>query len=449
MVADTIFALSTAPGRAGIAVVRVSGPKALEALKTLSPGLVLEPRQIKRARFYQPGGREELDDGMTVWFPRPHSFTGEDVTELFLHGGLAVVGGVLSALGGLKGLRPAEPGEFTRRAFDNGKLDLTEVEGLADLIDAETEAQRVQALGQMGGHLGRTAERLRSQVLTCQALVEAAIDFSDEGDVAASAFMEARARARTLLGELDGILADGNRGEILRDGFRVAIAGPPNAGKSSLINRLAGRDAVIVSAEAGTTRDVVELHLNLGGLRVAVADTAGVREGGGEIEKEGIKRGLAWARAAHLVVWLEDGGEEKEARGLPPEELQGGDCEILNVISKADLIGSEQALRQYEGRILVSSRSGEGIDRLVGAITAAALRRTGNGASALITRPRHRLAFEIARAEVSSFLEDPPEMEELAAERLRRAGHALARLAGRIDVEDVLGEIFAQFCIGK
>jgi len=306
---DTIFALSSGRPPAAIAVVRISGPGAGAALKALI-GKLPAPREAALARVRDPLSSEVIDQALALWFPAPHSETGEDVAELQLHGGRAVIAATLTALARLSSLRPAEAGEFTRRAFENGKLDLTAVEGLADLVLAETEGQRRQALRQLQGALGNRAESWRRRLIQALALAEAGIDFSDEADVPKGLLEPALAIARELEAEIATALADGARGERLREGLAVVIAGPPNAGKSTLLNRLANREAAIVSPYAGTTRDVIEVHLDLGGWPVTVLDTAGIRETGDPVEMEGVRRARERADAADLVLWVfDDGGE--------------------------------------------------------------------------------------------------------------------------------------------
>jgi tRNA modification GTPase len=425
----TIFAVSSGPGRGGVAVVRVSGPKAGAALAALAgPGA--QPR---------PNDAVALDRALVLWFPGPASFTGEDCAEFHVHGGRAVVAGVIAALGQLPGLRLAVAGEFTRRAFENGKLDLTAAEGLADLIDAETEAQRLQALRQMAGALGHAAEAWRGEMVRAMGLVEAAIDFSDEADVSERAVAQARGMIVALHQRLADALADGRRGEIMRDGFSVAIVGAPNAGKSSLINALSRRDVAIVSDEPGTTRDVVEARLDLGGIPVLFMDTAGLREAPGKVEQEGIRRSLARAADADLVLWVIDGLAPSEAI---PAELTGFAGRVVRVVNKADAarLGLTDAIE-------VSAQTGAGVSELLDLIAT----RAGAVAkeAALITRVRHRTLIAEALAACGDFLAGHQEATEMRAEDLRRAAHALGQLTGRVDVEEVLGEIFGRFCIGK
>jgi tRNA modification GTPase len=304
----TIFALSSGRPPAAIAVVRISGPRAGEALKILS-GKIPAPREAALVRIRDPHSGEVIDQALALWFPAPASETGEDVAELQLHGGRAVIAAVLAALGRIEGLRPAEAGEFTRRGFENGKLDLTAVEGLADLVSAETEGQRRQAFRQLTGLLGNRAESWRQRLIQALALIEARIDFSDEADVPDNLVAPALALARALEAEIGAALADGGRGERLHDGLVVAIAGPPNAGKSTLLNRLARREAAIVSPYAGTTRDVIEVHLELAGWPLTLLDTAGIRETDDPVEREGVRRARERAAGADLVLWVEEAGE--------------------------------------------------------------------------------------------------------------------------------------------
>ena len=364
------------------------------------------------------------------------------MAEFHVHGGAAIVKAMLAVLGRQPGCRLAEPGEFARRAFANGKLDLAQVEGLADLVDAETEAQRRQALGQMRGALSELYEGWRADLIRASALVEAAIDFSDEGDVASNAIEVAQGIVAELQAAIGAHLDDGNRGEILRDGFRVVLAGPPNAGKSSLLNALARRDAAIVSEEAGTTRDVIEVRLDLEGLPVIVTDTAGVREAQGAVEQEGIRRTLAHARDADLVLWLNDASVVAVA---PPPEVSGrGDKYFLSVGTKIDIPGATS--RETLG---VSAKTGAGLPELTRRLADIASTRLGDLSSPVITRERYRHQLIRCMHSLQEFMHLPAGENELRAEDLRLAASALGRITGRVDVEDVLGEIFARFCIGK
>jgi tRNA modification GTPase len=396
-----------------------------------------KPRSVVYRTIRHPRTAEALDRAVVLWFAAPKSETGEDVAEFQVHGSRAVVAAILSALGEIDGCRLAEPGEFARRAFENGKLDLAEIEGLADLIEAETDAQRRQALAQAGGSLSKLYENWRCRLIEIAALTEAAIDFSDEGDVSTSAIAEARNRAVILKDEIAAHLNDGHRGEILRDGFRVALLGPPNAGKSSLLNALARRDAAIVSAEAGTTRDVIEVRLDLGGLPVIVSDTAGIREASSEIEREGIRRSLAAARDADLVIWLAENPES-----IPPLRISRETSLVIR--SKADLPHESE----FDG-LAISATTGAGMDRLIEEIARRASQAVGSQSAPALTQARHRQALENALKDIEAFLNGSPDAVELRAEDLRRAAHAIGRITGRIDVEDVLDQIFSRFCIGK
>ena len=440
---STIFALSSGHGRAGIAVIRVSGPAARDVLSQMAPPLA-PARQAAFRTIRHPQTGEAIDRSVVIFFASGNSETGEDVAELQVHGGRAVVAAVLGALGTIPGCRPAEAGEFARRAFENGKLDLAQVEGLADLVDAETEAQRRQSLAQSSGALSRLYEGWRANLIEISGLVEAAIDFSDEGDVSARAFDLARAKAAPLAHAMAGHLDDGHRGEILRDGFRVALLGPPNAGKSSLLNALARRDAAIVSEEAGTTRDVVEVRLDLKGWPVIVSDTAGIRQSSGVVEREGIRRSLAAGIAANLVIWLNTIGQASDL----PQEISRET--VLRVGSKADLMGDSDTQASMNVNVLdVSAKTGVGLDALISKIAELAVQRMAQGAGPALTQDRHRRSLRAALDGLEAFLEGRPEALELRAEDLRQALHGLGRITGRVDVEDLLGEIFSRFCIGK
>src|SRR5229473_4492974 len=334
---DTIFALSSGRPPAAIAVVRISGPHAGAALTALI-GKIPEPRKAALARVREPASGEVIDEALALWFPGPGSETGEDTAELQLHGGRAVISAVLAALGRIAGCRPAEAGEFTRRAFENGRLDLTRVEGLADLIGADTEAQRRQAFRQLKGLLGDRAEAWRTRLIQALALVEARIDFPDEGDVPEDLIAPALQVARELHDEIGRVLADQGRGERLREGLVVAIAGPPNAGKSSLLNRIARREAAIVSPYAGTTRDVIEVHLDLDGYPVTLLDTAGIRDPEDPVEQEGVRRALTRAQAADLVLWVVDASVGDQAAQSSPDGDRGG---VWIVRNKTDLLPAE------------------------------------------------------------------------------------------------------------
>lgn len=441
--ASTIFALSSAPGRAAIAVVRISGPKAGDALTKLA-GKIPPPRQATLATLRHPGTSEPLDQALILYFAAPASETGEDIAELQLHGGRAVVRAVLAALAELPDCRPAEPGEFAHRAFINGKLDLTAAEGLADLIDAETDAQRRQAITLASGHHATLYDGWRTRLIECQALIESAIDFSDEGDVSDSATALATERAKSLLGDINSHLAGADRGEIIRDGFRVVIAGPPNAGKSTLLNALARRDAAIVSEEAGTTRDAIEVHLDLGGLAVIITDTAGIRVASGAIEREGIRRTYDRANDADLIIWLTDITSPAD----PPDGLSPAARPLLPVINKVDQQPGQTSSAE-SARFRISATTAEGLDQLINRIIELAQDRIGHGADLVPTSARQAFHLTGAVKHLENYLVGPSRDIELRAEDLRLAADSLGRLTGRIDAEDVLDQIFSRFCIGK
>jgi tRNA modification GTPase len=433
---DTIFALSSAPGRAGIAVVRLSGKLAHEAARRLTGRENLVPRRAIVCSLKSRDG-ELIDQGLVLFFPTPTSYTGEDVVELHVHGGRAVLERLFSGLSEL-GLRAAEPGEFTRRAVHNGKLDITRAEAVADLIDAETEAQRQQALGQYDGGLFRLYESWAVRLTASVAWAEAAIDFSDE-ELPDDLLARSRDEAGRLETEVARHLADGRRGELLREGLQLTVIGPPNAGKSSLINALAQRDVAIVSETAGTTRDVIEVRLDLGGYPVIVADTAGLRATTEAIESEGVHRALARAEAADLVLLLLD-GTEPGGFDVSRETQRAPDLVVWN---KADLAWPERP-----AGLRLSLKTGEGLDAVIAAITKAVqIRLEAPREVPLLTRARHRAAL----GEASDALRRARSTKspELCAEDLRLALRAIGRITGRVDIEDVLDVIFRDFCIGK
>ncbi|MCJ7787990.1 MAG: tRNA uridine-5-carboxymethylaminomethyl(34) synthesis GTPase MnmE, partial [Methyloceanibacter sp.] len=400
---DTIVALASGAGRAAVGVIRVSGPHTRDVLEALC-GDLPEPRQATLRRLRDPRSGVLIDRGLVLWFPAPASFTGEDMAELHVHGSRAVIREVIDAALTVVGTRLAEPGEFARRAFENGKLDLTEVEGLADLVNAETEAQRRQALAQSEGSLRTLYEGWRAELLKAQALMEAGLDFADEGDVVADVAVKSEAIVAGLLQSISHHLAD-RRGERLRDGFRVVIAGPPNAGKSSLLNALARRDVAIVSEEAGTTRDVIEVHLDLAGIPVLLIDTAGLREAQGQVEAEGVRRALARAEQADLVLFLVDATDPQWTppagfRGSRSPQLSDAICPqsdaistqitAIRVLNKRDLVPPEMPVP--DGVIAISAKTGEGLDVLLKLLENQAISATSSGSGApLLTRTRHRV----------------------------------------------------------
>ena len=431
--ADTIFALSTPRGRSGVAVIRVSGPEALAAAGAMV-GRLPDPRKVALRLIRDPGSGEVLDEGVVLIFPEGESYTGEASVEFQLHGSLAVQDSVLTALSGMPGLRAAEPGEFTRRALDNNRLDLTQIEGLADLIDAETGAQRRQALQVMRGAIGELSTGWRRSLVRALSLLEATIDFSDE-ELPEDLADEADALTRQVIQEMRAQIAGAEISERVRDGFEVALVGAPNVGKSTLLNRLVGRDAAITSEVAGTTRDVIEVRMNLAGLPVTFLDTAGVRETDDHVEIIGVSRTKDRAAAADLRVFLTLDG----TLGELAEMVQDGD---LVLRAKADLAPGG-------GPDGVSGKTGEGLDSLLERVMAIFQNRA-TGATVLI-RERHRVAIGEAVAALEQAREHlrSPELVDLAAEDYRVAVARLDALVGKVDVEDLLDEIFASFCLGK
>lgn len=445
---QTIFALSSGRAPSAIAVVRVSGSQASIVLTTLA-GRLPAPRQASR-RLLRDGTGQPIDDAVVLWFPGPASATGEDIAEFHVHGGRAVLAALFTAISDIPNARAAEPGEFTRRAFENGKLDLTEAEGLDDLIHADTDRQRRQALRQLQGLLGDRARDWRERIIEASALIEAGIDFSDEGDVPAELRAPAVKAIKALHDEIAKVLAAQGQAERLRDGLVVAIAGEPNVGKSTLMNQLARREVAIVSPHAGTTRDVIEVQLDLDGYPVTVIDTAGIRETDDPVEQEGVRRARARAEDADLVLWLVEGGQAVDPGAMRSLQRSGdgvastGDS-VWIVRNKIDL--GEGA--GPGGEFGISASRGDGIPELVDALVKFAANFFGTTEGALVTRARQRDLLRQALDSLRRSLELVEEGEELAAEELRAAAFALGRLLGRVDVEDVLGAIFQKFCIGK
>ena len=441
MSGDTIFAPASGFGRAAIAVIRISGPACADLIGTLA-GALPPPRRLSLRSLRDPTDGAVLDKALVAYMPGPATFSGEDMAELHLHGGQAVRAGIIRVLTAFPGCRPAAPGDFSRRAVLNGRMDLTEAEGIADLIEAETEAQRRQALRQLDGALGRQVAAWRAEAIDCLAATEAALDFSDEGDVDDSALDAVLfARARVLRDAIAAVLADGRRGERLRDGYSVVLIGAPNVGKSTLLNALSRRDAAIVSPIPGTTRDAIEVRLDLGGLPVVLIDTAGLRETVDAIEAEGMARTHRHVGAADLVLAL-------WASGSPPPELPDVAAPVLRVRTKVDLC-AEAEEEGRSGYLAVSAPTGFGLEALSDAIHAAARDALGSG-DAMVTRERHREALtrcvahldRVARAE-------PGAMPELVAEDLRLSARALGEVGGHVGVEEVLDRLFSGFCIGK
>ena len=415
----------------------MSGPQAGPALAALAGGLP-PPRRARHARLRDPDSGEDIDDGLALWFPAPHSATGEDIAEFQVHGSRAVLASLIATLGRM-GLRLAEPGEFTRRAFLNGRMDLAEAEAVADLAAAETEAQRRQALRQLDGELGAIYRGWSARLLRLLAHLEAAIDFPDE-DLPPSIEAEVATETRLLVAEIDEHLADHRRGERLRDGIAVAIVGPPNAGKSSLLNRLAQREAAITSPIAGTTRDVIEVAIDLAGYPVVLADTAGLRDSADAVEQEGLRRALARAEDAELRLFVFDAARPQDAVGAAA--WPGPDT--LLVANKIDLVAGRKV--EPPGALPVSALTGAGIPALIAALSAR-IAADYDVAAPLLSRARHREALEAARGSMCRALEVT--LTELQAEDLRLAWRSLGRITGHVDVEDLLDLIFAEFCIGK
>lgn len=435
----TIYAVASGAGKAAITVVRVSGPACAGVLAAMIHRPVAA-RQASLRWLRSPSSGEMLDQALVLYFPAPASFTGEDAVEFHLHGGRGVVAAVLRALGQIEGLRPAEPGEFTRRALMAGKLDLARVEGLADLIDSETEQQRLQAVRQFAGGLTGHVSLWRERLLEALALVTAEIDFGEEADVPANLSAKVRQQGAEVLDYLDAALAQHKSAERVREGVSIVLAGAPNAGKSSLLNALAGREAAIVSEHAGTTRDLIEIALDIAGVPVWLVDTAGLREAEGPIEAEGIARAKARAMRADLVLWL-TAADQREVDSVPKLS-----AEMWRVTTKVDLRRDEECAVD----LAVSVLSGTGLEALMTKLGDYVRSRLPHEGMALLTRQRHVRACEAARSALMRVVHgEAMQPLDLLAADLHEAARALAQVIGLIDVEDVLDDIFSRFCIGK
>ena len=423
-------------------MIRISGAGSRVALEKIAGQSEPKPRTARFARFVDPKGAALLDEGLVLWFPGPHSFTGEDVAEFHIHGGRATVAAMLEALARLPGLRPAEPGEFTRRAFEHGKLDLTQAEGLADLVEAETQGQRRQALRQLEGELGTLYQGWSQRLTQALAHLEAEIDFPDE-DLPEGLGGALRNQILGVTGEIAQHLDDRHAGERARKGLYVTIIGAPNVGKSSLLNRLARRDAAIVAESAGTTRDVIEVHLELAGYPLILADTAGLRAAESDLESEGVARARARAQNADYRIAVFD-AQVWPTRDAETDALV--DASTLLVANKRDLVGADDD--SFAPALAVSAKTGEGLDALLRALEDRAVDvLSAGGAQPHLTRARHRQALEDCHRALERALAAPA--AELRAEDLRLAVRALGRITGRVDVEDILDVIFSEFCIGK
>lgn len=458
---DTIYALASGKGRAGVAVVRLSGQLTLSVIQALTtknrseekPQPTVDskqfvPREARLTKIFHPKTNILIDMGLVLWFPAPHSFTGEDVAELHLHGSPAILTAIFEALESIEGVRMAERGEFTRRAFEQGKMDLTEAEGLNDLIFAETEGQRLQALKQMQGGLSTLYEGWREKLVHILAHLEADIDFPDE-DLPEGVAAQKRPEIEKMQAEMKNHLADGHKGERIRSGFTVVLLGPPNVGKSSLLNALAKEDVAIVSDIAGTTRDTIEVKLDIGGFPVSFIDTAGLREAKDKIEEEGIRRARQKAENADLRLVMADAllwpDGEAEARGL----VRSGDILCLNKIDESIQGLKNNISCQDNSEHIISAKTGEGLAELISSIENIVVDKLAISELPSLTRARHRTALEHCCASLERFIFSDHGDAVLEAEDVRLAARHLGFITGRVDVEEILDKVFNDFCIGK
>jgi len=432
---STIYALSSAEGKAGISVIRISGNQASEVIQKLG-GTISYPRVAKIIKLVDPDNNEIVDKAISIWFPGPSSFTGEDTVELFVHGGRAVIDRIFDILARLKGLNFAEPGEFTKRSFMNGKLDLTSVEGLADLINADTELQRKQAFSQMEGSLFKLYENWRTMLIKSLSYLEANIDFIEE-DLPKDILEKEMLSIEIILKQINAHLADGKKGERLRDGYKVVLAGAPNTGKSSLLNLLSNRDVAIVSSEPGTTRDVIDVYLDINGCPIVISDTAGIRDSDSNVEQQGIDRAKAKIAESDLILWLKDSSLKENI--IYPYDY---DKNIIEIWTKSD-ISPEQKNFPF-----ISVKDNTGIEELIDLIGKNALNGCATEDS-YITRGRHRDSLIKICNSLTNAMQIDLDRIEIIAEELRSACNALGKITGRVDVEDLLEVIFLDFCIGK
>ncbi|PTM96055.1 tRNA uridine-5-carboxymethylaminomethyl(34) synthesis GTPase MnmE [Mycoplana dimorpha] len=437
---DTIFALSSGGLPSGVAVIRISGPGCRETLVTMSGGL--PPPRLATLRSIRDRNGSFLDQGLVIFFPGPASFTGEDTAELHIHGGRATVRAVLQALASLPGLRAAEAGEFSRRAFHNGKLDLVEIEGLADIVAAQTEMQRRLALEHAAGGVSELYENWTRRLTHARAMIEAELDFADEEDVPGAIGQTIRADLHAVIDEIECHLQGARAGEIIRDGLTVVITGPPNVGKSSLLNYLARRDVAIVTDIPGTTRDIVSVDLDLDGFAVRILDTAGIRDTAELVEQEGIRRARTAVANADLVLALQDGAEVR----VPSVPMPNGAAPVIRVVTKADLLGD---ISSTPDALAISTKTGAGMNELLDRIRAHLPQLSEATAFAVPSRERHNEALRTALHAIDEALRLPGDELELQAESLRRAAHAIGRITGQVDVENLLDIVFSEFCIGK
>jgi tRNA modification GTPase len=439
---QTIFALSSGRPPTAISIVRLSGARA-GAILTALAGRIPLPRMATHTLIHDVN-QQPIDDAVVLWFPGPASATGEDVAEFHVHGGRAVLAALFAALSSFENTRAAEPGEFTRRAFENGKLDLTEAEGLDDLIHADTDRQRRQALRQLKGLLGDRVRTWRAQIIEALALIEAGIDFSDEGDVPAELIAPALAKIKALHEEIAEVLAAQGQSERLRDGLVVAIAGPPNVGKSTLMNHLARREVAIVSPHGGTTRDIIEVQLDLDGYPVTVIDTAGIRATQDPVEQEGVRRARARAAEADLVLWLvEDDSRDHALESAAPVWMVRNKIDLSALKPHVAGMGQTWGSRYFQ----ISASRGDGLQELMAALVGHAEDYFGSGEGGLISRERQRTLLRQTATSLQRSMEGKG--EEFVAEDLRAAAQSLGRLLGRVGVEEILDKVFREFCIGK